>query len=491
MVVTEAGPLAALGVSSAVTFIDLEPLEESAARELFGRLIGEDRVAAEPDAVAAVLRICAGLPIALSVVGALLGAFPSRRVSRLVAELDDEKRRLQAMSRDAELSVTAVFNTAYQRLSAVGRRCYRVLGLHPGTADFGIDVLAAALELPEYDVRDAVDELLVAGLVREVSDDRYLLHSLVRLHATGLAESTDPVGDRDTTLTRMLDFYRRGAVSAGHAVMPHRGWRELLFPNLLAGDHVASREPWEWLETERRNLSAVVRTAYQQGELEQVCQLCVMLWPLHERGKYFEDLIRANELGLDAARQLGDTGLEALLGTQLGFPYLHRGDVERAYETFAAAVEPARACVHRALEATALESMGLARIAQGMPEESITLLRRNLALAVEIGFPRRTALARLHLAKVENPNVALQLLQDAGNGFRRLDPPDTYNAVNVALWQGRKSTELRRFDDAECYLAEALATMTEHRKPFDRVQILEAIGDLAWARERSMPRSIV
>lgn len=123
------------------------------------------------------------------------------------------------MSRDAELSVTAVFNTAYQRLSAVGRRCYRVLGLHPGTADFGIDVLAAALELPEYDVRDAVDELLVAGLVREVSDDRYLLHSLVRLHATGLAESTDPVGDRDTTLTRMLDFYCRGAVSAGHAVV--------------------------------------------------------------------------------------------------------------------------------------------------------------------------------------------------------------------------------------------------------------------------------
>jgi tetratricopeptide (TPR) repeat protein len=103
---------------------------------------------------------------------------------------------------------------------------------------------------------------------------------------------------------------------------------------------------------------------------------------------------------------------------------------------------------------------------------------------VEIGFPRRTALAQLHLAKVENPNVALQLLQDAGNDFRRLDPPDTYNAAKVALWQGRKSTELRRFDDAECYLAEALATMTEHRKPFDRVQILEATGDLAWARER-------
>jgi tetratricopeptide (TPR) repeat protein len=484
MVVTEAGPLAALGMSSAVTFIDLEPLEEPAARELFGRLIGEDRLAAEPDAVAAVLRICAGLPIALSVVGALLGAFPSRRVSRLVAELDDEKRRLQAMSRDAELSVTAVFNTAYQRLSAVGKRCYRVLGLHPGMADLGIDVVVAALELPEYDVRDAVDELVVVGLVREVSDDRYLLHSLVRLHATGLAESTDPAGDRDCALTCMLDFYRRGAVSAGHAVMPHRGWRELLFPNLLAGNHVASREPWGWLETERRNLSAVVRAAYQRGELEQVCQLCVMLWPLHERGKYFEDLIRANELGLDAARQLGDTGLAALLGIQLGFPYLHRGDVSCAYETFSAALRPALACGHRALEATALESMGLARMAQGIPEESITLLRRNLALAVEIGFPRRTALARLHLAKVENPDVALQLLWDAADGFRRLDPPDTYNAAKVALWQGRKLTELRRFDDAHRHLTEALATMTEYHKPFDRVQILEAIGDLAGAMER-------
>jgi tetratricopeptide (TPR) repeat protein len=131
-----------------------------------------------------------------------------------------------------------------------------------------------------------------------------------------------------------------------------------------------------------------------------------------------------------------------------------------------------------------LESMGLARMAQGMPEESLTLLRRNLALAVEIGFSRRTALARLHLAKVENPDVALQLLHDAGNCFRFLDPPDTYNAAKVALWQGRKLTELRRFNDAERHLAEALAVMTEHRRPFDRVQILEAIGDLAWARAR-------
>ncbi|MBV9141683.1 MAG: tetratricopeptide repeat protein [Pseudonocardiales bacterium] len=484
MVVTEAGPLAALGVSSAVTFINLEPLEEPAARELFSRLIGEERAAAEPDAVAAVVRICAGFPIALSVVGALLGTFPSRRISRLVTELDDEKRRLQAMSRDAELSVTAVFNTAYQRLSAVGKRCYQVMGLHPGTADFGIDVLVAALGLPEYDVRDAVDELVVVGLVREISDDRYLLHSLVRLHATGLAESTDPLGDQDSVLARMLDFYRRGAVSAGHAVMPHRGWRELLFPDLRVGNHVAAREPWGWLETERQNLSAAVRTAYQQGDLDQVCQLCVMLWPLHERGKYFEDLIRTNELGVDAARQLGNTGVAALLGIQLGFPYLHQGDAERAYVTFSAALEPARACGHRALEASAVESMGLARIAQGMPEESITLLRQNLALAEQIGFPRRTALAQLHLAKVESPPVALQLLQDAGHGFLSLDPPDTYNAAKVALWQGRRLTELGRFDDAERQLAEALATMTEHRKPFDRVQILEAIGDLAGARAR-------
>ncbi|MGH3773845.1 MAG: hypothetical protein ACRDRW_21060 [Pseudonocardiaceae bacterium] len=484
MVVTEAGQLASLGVSSAVTFIDLEPLEEPAARELFGRLIGEDRLTAEPDAVAAVVRICAGLPIALSVVGALLGAFPSRRVSRVVAELDDEKRRLRAMSRDVELSVTAVFNTAYQRLSAVGQRCYRVMGLHPGEGDVGIDVLVAALELSEYDVRDAVDELVAAGLVQEVSNDRYLLHSLVRLHATGLAESTDPAGDRDHALTRMLDFYRRGALSAGHAVMPHRGWRELLFPGLTAGDQVASREPWGWLETERRNLSAAVRSAYQHGELEQVCQLCVMLWPLHERGKHFEDLIRTNELGLDAARKLGDTGLEALLGTQLGFPYLHQGDARRAYEAFSAALEPACASGHRELEATALESMGLARMAQGMPEESITLLRRNLALAVEIGFPRRTALARLHLAKVESPDVALRLLRDAENGFRSLDPPDTYNAAKVALWQGRKLTELHRFDDAERHLEQALAVMTEHRKPCDRVHVLEAIGDLAGTRER-------
>lgn len=481
VVVTAAGSLGGLSARDSVTFIDLSPLEDEAAQVLLGRLTGPERIAAEPEAVRSLLELCAGLPIALCVAGAMIVTRSKRPIARLVAELADERRRLAALSRDEDLSVVAVFSTAYQRLSPAAQRCYRAFGTHPGAGDVGIDVLVASGGLVDSQagdtVRDAVDELRVAGLVDETGDERHAPHSLIRLHAADMAAGD---AEHETVLGRMLEHYLRVAVAAGHGAMPWRGWLEMFFADRLA--ETAPAEPMRLLEAERENLLAVLEVLFARGRLDDVCLLAVALWPVHERGKYFDDLISVNRPAVDAALENNRPDLVALLTTQLGFGYLHRGDVRRAYKTFQSAVVAAQRLDMLELEATAVESMGLAAVALGDTTDAEALLRRNLELAERIGGPRRRALARLHLAKVTAPAAALGLLDAALRSFRELDPVDKVNAGKAQLWLGQVLTTLGRFDEAGEWLRGALEVMRAHNRPFDQAQVLEALGDLARGR---------
>ncbi|TDD02155.1 hypothetical protein E1294_51325 [Nonomuraea diastatica] len=56
---------------------DLDVLSEQEAGLLLSRLVGPERVEAEPGAVASVVRLCGGLPLALCIVAARLAARPA------------------------------------------------------------------------------------------------------------------------------------------------------------------------------------------------------------------------------------------------------------------------------------------------------------------------------------------------------------------------------------------------------------------------------
>jgi hypothetical protein len=60
-------------------FVPLMPLEMRASTELLTRTVGDSRVSREPDAVATLIELCDGLPIALSIAGARLAMRPGGR----------------------------------------------------------------------------------------------------------------------------------------------------------------------------------------------------------------------------------------------------------------------------------------------------------------------------------------------------------------------------------------------------------------------------
>ncbi|MGQ0776815.1 MAG: NB-ARC domain-containing protein [Pseudonocardiales bacterium] len=480
-VVTEAGRLTGLQAKVSARYVTVDPLSPESARLLLSRMVGPERIAAEPGAVAELINRCDGSAIALCVVGAMLAEFDDRPTARLAATLASDERLLPELSRDENLSLTVVFDAAYRRLDPLAQACYRLVGVHPGGGDVAVDTVAAVLGEQVGDVADAFGNLRRAVLAVETTQDRYLVPGLLAHHAramTGQEES-------ERLRRRIVAFYRNQALAASLAWMPTRGWLQQLWPELsVSWDGLDNRAARRWMEAERANLRAAVEAACALGELAWVCQFGIALWPLHDQGKYSHDMVAVNKLGVDVASTLGEDLAAALLGLQQGFAHRQRNELDRAVELFAAARRSAVGAGSLTVEATAVESLGLARLDQGRRPEAAELLAHNLALAERIGERRRLALARFHLAKVEPPATALAMLDLARAGLEALPSSEAYTLVKVELWRAKKLIEDGgRPAEAAELLADASAAAVQGGWHLERAQICEALADLALSRD--------
>jgi hypothetical protein len=96
--------------------LPVEPLTDEPALALLTGAIGHERVGRDPAATAALVRHCAGLPLALAMAADRLAACPEWPVERIVEELEHEpiERTTTRMDRGA-ITVTAVNSgTVYQ-----------------------------------------------------------------------------------------------------------------------------------------------------------------------------------------------------------------------------------------------------------------------------------------------------------------------------------------------------------------------------------------
>ncbi|MFD0205091.1 MULTISPECIES: tetratricopeptide repeat protein [Saccharothrix] len=476
VVVTGHGAFGVLARQRA-TLIDIDPLEPDMAVELLRQFAG-DRVRDDPDALAAVLELCSGLPVALGLVGGMLAEQPALSVAELLEELADPDGGITAVAVGDEPTVGSLFDATYARLSPQAQAVYRALGAHPGTGDVSVAALAAGLGLGEAKVRGAVRELVSLRVAEDPVAGRLLVHTLVRGHAARIGEVVDR-SERDAVRRRLTDFYVTGAVTAEAAVMGQRVWRGRLFPDVRPrAGHVAEADPRGWLERERANLRAVATASYEDGALDAVVVLGLVLWALYEPGKYYDDLLAVDELGVRAAEHVGGDVVRAVLLTQMGFAHLHLGDTDAALAACASAIDLARRAGDVEAEATAVECAGLVRLARDEPDEARAVLRRNLELAESVGDPRRIALARFHLAKAEPPAAAVVLLDQALAGFRGLATPEPRNFAKIMLWQGLKLGASGLTSQAGERLEQARAITAEQNWPFDHAQVLDALGDL-------------
>jgi hypothetical protein len=195
------------------------PSSRSYLTELERRL-GVGRVAAEPEAVEEIIRLCGRLPLALAIVAARAAAHSDFTLASIATDLRRTRGRLDAFGTVGVVAdVRTVFSWSYHHLTPQACRLFRLLSLQPAT-DITVTASASLLgDAPETASR-LMAELTSTALITEHQPGRYALHELIRVYAAELSDSTDTDADRHEALARLLDHYLQPRYPA--ELKPHR-----------------------------------------------------------------------------------------------------------------------------------------------------------------------------------------------------------------------------------------------------------------------------
>jgi DNA-binding SARP family transcriptional activator/Tfp pilus assembly protein PilF len=437
VVVTSRSQLTGLVVTEGAVPLSLDVLTDEEAYELLGRRLGRERLAAEPQAGAELITLCARLPLALSITVGRGATRPGLSLAALAAELRDTRSRLDALDAgDAATDLRAVLSWSYQQLSPRAARMFRLLGLHPGP-----DISrAAAVSLggaSDDDAGTALGELTRAHMVAEHAPGRFTFHDLLRAYAVERARQAADEAEGERALRRAVGHYLHTARAAAAKVYPQR---YLPVPPVLEagvtleeiGDH---DQALGWLEAEHSVLLAVAGYAAETGMMPQGWMLPCMLADYLDTRGHWADLEVSQRSALAVARRSGDEEGEARVCLELGIacvrlgklaeaePHLEcslrlygrmgdRASQARAHTIFAyrlereerygealghtqQALELHRAVGNRAGEALALNGVGWYLTMLGEHRQALSCCREALSLNRELGN-RRGESATLH-----------------------------------------------------------------------------------------------
>jgi tetratricopeptide (TPR) repeat protein/transcriptional regulator with XRE-family HTH domain len=324
VIVTSRHQLTGLVATDGGRPVPLGVLDQDEAADLLARRLGADRVAAEPAAVAALVRRCDRMPLALAVVAARAVVHPDVPLADLAEELRDPAAALDALDGGDPLTqVRAVSGWSYRALPPAPRRLFALLGLHPG-ADFEAYLAANLAGTPLPDTRRALSDLVALHLVDQRPGGRYGMHDLLRAYAAEVAATDLPAADRTAAAARLLAFYRNAAVRAGRLVHPAGRMTLAEGEPFLARPLTGREEAARWLRDERGNLIATADRAAGLGDLDYAPALNLALWNHWNDHGFPAECLAVSTAAVAATRRGADPlalsyALSDLAGAQMAY----------------------------------------------------------------------------------------------------------------------------------------------------------------------------
>ena len=410
--------------------IPVGPLADKDARRLLVGVAGRPAVDAARARLPAVIARCAGSPYALRAAAPRLAHVPPPRT---------ERSPLPAMTENE--AVRTAIEDAYRTLDPVTARIYRLTALRPWPlctarlAGWAADVPAAEAAL-------ALDTLAGLQLLDTTPAGGHRYRPSVRAHAEQAAFREDGVAGCSGAVRRVLRGYLHFAEPTARAALP-QSWRS---PRPAATDASSNyRDPGEAvaaLAAEAGNLAEAVAAADEFGEPDTVCGLVRALWPLQLKAGHLEVLLPALHTGARTAdTHFPGTRRAGMLHAHLGFALTALERYEEAERELRAAARDESAAGHVRGHASAVEGLGLLRLAQWRPADAYALFEQARARYAEIGpddegaadLPRALALLARHrgraLAGLGRPEEGRELLGAALRSFR--SGGDTYNTARA------------------------------------------------------------
>ncbi|MGW6934040.1 AfsR/SARP family transcriptional regulator [Lentzea sp. NPDC054927] len=506
--------------------IELGFLSDEISGEMLGRIVGADRIGAEPEAAQRIARLCGGVPLALRAAGAKLLARPHWPLKTLAKRLSDERRRLDELEM-GDLAIRSSLKLNYAELDADHRKAFHLLSLLD-LPDFGAWVAAPLLDISPYDAEDVVEHLVdlrlvdVAG-VDQIGRVRYRFHDLVQLF--GAEQAADEPATE--AVTRLLETWL-ALVETGVKKLPRvtLGLRPRLLTEVEPDPRLqedVEEDPTGWLHSETDAVVRAVERAHDLGvdELTTTVITSLLSSPFAARNE-FGNWQRTHEVALRSARERGNRRAEAVLLAGLGQLRYEQDDFAAALANFQQAADIAAAIDERATLAVAYVGMGTVRrdlaefgVARELLDQAIALGDNEVVAAASYGvgaihcdhgdlaeaaraFERCVALYRAEADKrgealalrglslchraagtfamaVEFSREAEQILREAGDELGA-----TYAAQSVA----KASLRAGELDDVDELLAECLEVCTRQRDRFGVALMTRTLGEVALAQGR-------
>ncbi|WP_327586744.1 tetratricopeptide repeat protein [Nonomuraea sp. NBC_00507] len=355
----------------------LEVLPDGDSHALLRRLLGPDRVDAEPEAAAEVVRRCGRLPLAIRIAAARLTSRPGWEIRTLADRLATEQNRLSELEVD-DRAVRTSFMPSYRALDYPTARMFRLTGALD-TTDIGVPAAAALAGLPDQQAETLLDQLTDAQLMETRAPGRYGMHDLLRLFARERVNEEETEPEVRQAVERVLHWYLSTARTATQ-VIAQRQSLSLGPEPMLPGLAIESvDDACAWIDTEARNLPAIVARASCTGPELTVALAAALYAPLDVRGRFREQVV-IGQLAVEACDATGDLRYRAAAHANLGGAHNRVGNLEESIYHAEIALAASRKVGDQRGESSQLNLLALSHRLAGRFEEAISLFRQALKL---------------------------------------------------------------------------------------------------------------
>ena len=482
VLVTSRNQMAGLAAVEGAALITLDVLSDAEAREMLARRLGQERIAAEPEATDEIVAACARLPLALSIAVGRAVSRPKRPLAELAAELRDARGRLDALEEDdAATDVRAVLSWSYDQLSPAAAQMFRLLGLHPGP-DISLPAAASLAGVPRAEAGAALRELTRTHMAAEHLPGRFVFHALLRAYAGDQAERYDDPDERSAASRRMLDHYLHTAMAASQRFSPFRSPLRLPAPQpgVLPGEMADKDQARAWFDAEVAVLLSMIRYAEVSRFDTYAWQIPWALGPFFHRRGWLRSYSAIQQTALAAAERLDDTLALAHAHHLLGHAQLQMNDYEAAEPNFRQALDLFRELRDRANEAVVLNGLGAMLEKQERYPEALAVLLDALRMLKAAGhwwtqanLENGVGWLYAHLGQydqaLEHCAAALTLHRESGN---RGGTADTLDSMGF-IYRSRGD-----FSQAKAYYRQAIDGYREIGSPFGQGNSLNGFGDV-------------
>ncbi|MBO1418858.1 BTAD domain-containing putative transcriptional regulator, partial [Streptomyces sp. FH025] len=405
------------GIPGAQLF-DVEELTPDEALALFSAIVGEQRVAAEPEAAMKVVTACGFLPLAVRIAAARLASRPRWSVSDLARRLADQRRRLDELQL-GNLAVETTIGLGYGQLSATEARAFRLLALID-SPDIPLAAAAALLGVDEYTAEDLVEALVEANMLECFAPGRYRYHDLLRLYAQRQNERIGDTREQDRAVLRLLDLLIPTVRNAARAIEPDDAEPELLTTPSSAGISLpTSGSAQDWLRTEGALLLNATAAAANGPRASQhaAIDLLILLYGLGPDPTHGPQGRQILETVGREAEHRGDRAALARVHLALGTLQSATSDFQGSEQSFRRSLDHQAPDEPTFLLLATANMLGVMLNVSNRPAEALSFYEQARATSQAVGAPFLEARVVSNMARAQHRlGMTETAIKSAGDG---------------------------------------------------------------------------